>query len=900
MFGGRHGVGAGGNRMGRFAWMVALPLMAAALLSAAPAVAAASTAPALVGSVTDPVNNTLSGTTSTAVSGNYAYTTAYYSGQLTAIDISNPKAPFVAGSSSPFLRTTLLGSSTVNIAGGYAFVASKNRNASASSNDDGSGNSLTILDIHTNPAQPTYVGSVQDPARQFGAYGVAVSGNYAYVAAQGLLAGQPSAPDTSNGAFDVIDISTLATPRIVATIDNSSLTGALANGLDHADSVAVSGNYAYVTASYPPGGGGHLTVIDISTPTSPKVIKTLGSAPISFPVDVALQGNYAYVANQTSSAELAVIDVSNPASPQPVGSVTSSALQGAYRIRLAHPASGGNFAYISASSVDAISAVDISDPAHPRLAGTLADSGHLHRTTGLDVDSTGGYVIANSPYLSTQSNATYPPYPFQTGGGTTTGTISAIQLDPNAIAATITPSSEPPNGTAQRSATFAFSASDDVSTFRCGVDGAALSLCSGGTSQSYSSLGPGSHTFTVQAIDAVGNVSSPATYTWTITGPAPSVSITTPANNQSYAQNHLYNASYICTAATGTTVASCTGPVASGSPIDTSTTGTHTFTVTATDADGGTVTSSTSYTVTAASPPTISIATPPNGATYTQHQAVVAAYTCTAAASTTLSSCSGPLANGAAIDTATTGPHTFTVSATDADGGAATSSTSYTVVAARAPTATLRTPAAGGTYARGSRILASYSCAAGAGTTLRSCVGTTANGARINTSTVGTYAFKVTATQSDGQAATVTHSYRVLNRPSVSAFSERAATWRVGASPDPKRQKPPVGTTFSFRLSTPARIVLAFYVRAPGRKLHGGACIAESSHYRFAPRCTRAIPASGLIITARRGSNRLTFKGRVSSHRSLRPGPYRVVITAVDADGLTSPSEALNFVIAGG
>ena len=61
------------------------------------------------------------------------------------------------------------------------------------SNDDGTGNSLTILNISTNPAQPQIVGTpLTDSTKLFGAYGVAVSGNYAYVAAQGCLR-QPAA-----------------------------------------------------------------------------------------------------------------------------------------------------------------------------------------------------------------------------------------------------------------------------------------------------------------------------------------------------------------------------------------------------------------------------------------------------------------------------------------------------------------------------------------------------------------------------------------------------------------------------------------------------------------------------------------------------------------------------------
>ena len=84
-------------------------------------------------------------------------------------------------------------------------------------------------------------------------------------------------------------------------------------------------------------------------------------------------------------------------------------------------------------------------------------------------------------------------------------------------------------------------------------------------------------------------------------------------------------------------------------------------------------------------PPSIAIATPADGASYAQGQAVVAAYACSGPATTTVTSCAGPVANGALIDTTTPGTYTFTVSAQDGDGGSATRSTTYTVTAALSP-----------------------------------------------------------------------------------------------------------------------------------------------------------------------------------------------------------------------
>src|SRR2546426_1067645 len=60
-----------------------------------------------------------------------------------------------------------------------------------------------------------------------------------------------------------------------------------------------------------------------------------------------------------------------------------------------------------------------------------------------------------------------------------------------------------------------FSSSKAGSTFSGQLDSGAAAACT--SPQSYSGLAAGSHTFTVTATDPAGNVSAPASYTWTIT-----------------------------------------------------------------------------------------------------------------------------------------------------------------------------------------------------------------------------------------------------------------------------------------------------------------------------------------------------------------------------------------------
>jgi hypothetical protein len=79
-------------------------------------------------------------------------------------------------------------------------------------------------------------------------------------------------------------------------------------------------------------------------------------------------------------------------------------------------------------------------------------------------------------------------------------------------------------------------------------------------------------------------------------GIAPPV-LTPPPEGAAYRVGKVVHASYKCKSA-ATTIASCVGPVPKGAAIDTSTPGSHTFTVTATDANGTTTTATTHYTVT--------------------------------------------------------------------------------------------------------------------------------------------------------------------------------------------------------------------------------------------------------------------------------------------------------------
>ncbi|MBU0507670.1 hypothetical protein KKH27_02365 [bacterium] len=203
----------------------------------------------------------LSAAYSVAVSGSYAYVGCWY--HLRVIDISNPAVPLEVGSCSIF------GGPVRGLAvdGDYAYAG---------------GLGLRVIDI-TNPAAPSEVGFCPTPNE---IRGVAVSGNFAYVAAM-------------TSGLRVIDITDPAAPFEVGYYDTPG----------SAYGVAVAGNYAYV-ADYTSG----LRVVDITNPAAPLEVAFYGMQGAR---NVAVAGKYAYIADPLYG--LHVLDVSDPTVPIEVG-----------------------------------------------------------------------------------------------------------------------------------------------------------------------------------------------------------------------------------------------------------------------------------------------------------------------------------------------------------------------------------------------------------------------------------------------------------------------------------------------------------------------------------------------------------------------------------------------------
>jgi len=245
-----------------------------------------------------------------AVSGDYVYL-ANFSDGLRIYDVSDPTTPMNIG------HTNDGGSAwSVVVSGDYAYLADT---------DDG----LQIFDV-SNPADPQLVGQTNSGGF---ARDVAVSGDHAYVAGH------------SGGLF-VYYISDPTNPVGIGQTNN----GGTALG------VAVSGDYLYLA-----NGSDGLRVYDVSNPANPENIGHLAAGGLATSVVVA--DGYAYMAENSF---LRAYDVHDPANPVEVG-----VFQTVFCLDVAL---AGNYLYL-ANGFDGLYVFDVAVARAPSFSGHFFGDG---------------------------------------------------------------------------------------------------------------------------------------------------------------------------------------------------------------------------------------------------------------------------------------------------------------------------------------------------------------------------------------------------------------------------------------------------------------------------------------------------------------------------------------------
>lgn len=369
---------------------------------------------------------------------------------------------------------------------------------------------------------------------------------------------------------------------------------------------------------------------------------------------------------------------------------------------------------------------------------------------------------------------------------------------------------------------------------------------------------------------------------------APVITLTSPPEGAVYHQYEAVTSSYTCVDEPGGSGLATGGfggcydigrfgpggiiGQSSGGPVDTSVPGPQQFTVHAADVAGNQTSLSHGYTVLAdTTAPVITVVSPAEGAVVDQFSTQTISFTCAEEAngsgiapadpfnpfdkggcSVFVGGFGGNQLSGTALNTFNLGPQTVTVNARDRAGNVSSQVVHYTVVLGP-PTIFITTPPEGAIYAPGEEVTASYGCGEGFGGTPPTCNASVANGAPIDTSTLGPHTFTVNAVGSTGRTSTLTHTYTVSDGSDTT--------------------KPTITATPSPAAVSNGTITLALSASDPG-----GSGVASVS---------TSVDGAPSVVTSGASATR-TFTGE---------GRYAVTYTATDGAGNTSDAQTVTIVV---
>jgi hypothetical protein len=161
----------------------------------------------------------------------------------------------------------------------------------------------------------------------------------------------------------------------------------------------------------------------------------------------------------------------------------------------------------------------------------------------------------------------------------------------------------------------------------------------------------------------------------------------------------------------------------------------------------------------------------------------------------------------------------------------------------------------------------------------------------------GTHAFSVYARDAAGNEdpTPATRQFTVDTLPpAIASFRLSPSVFRAARSGPALSAL--VGTRISVALSEAATVTFRVTRLVAGRRV-GGRCVRATARNRSQPRCTRSVLQRGRIVRELApGTTRLRYRGRLAG-RTLPPGRYRLLVRARDAAGNLSSQRRAPFLI---
>lgn len=267
------------------------------------------------------------------------------------------------------------------------------------------GTSQCTVQPPANPSINVFVADVSTPASPgVTAFDLTTTFGYAYETAgavKGTVLYISVFTDSASSACGILSVDLSSLPT-VSLLDEVVISGSFSAG--HTDIVVLtSDNYAY--ASHSKGGVGGTGVIRIVNITTPAALSYTDYA-ITDPWGLAnLNDNYLYVC-QPSLNQVTVLDISTPTSPSVAGTLTDATnLNNASGIIL-HPEQ--NIAFVTCPGDNRVTVLNISDPANPTVRSSVQSLALYQKCYGLGGLS--GAAIGwrgCTLYIGDQTTATY-------------------------------------------------------------------------------------------------------------------------------------------------------------------------------------------------------------------------------------------------------------------------------------------------------------------------------------------------------------------------------------------------------------------------------------------------------------------------------------------------------------